>query len=488
MSRAIGLRGAIVLGVVLPVLVTLAVTAMILLNVVEQRVQDRMQQDVGLIARALRLPLSDALAEGHNHAIVEALRSAFAFNQIYGAYVFDAGGNQIAGIGLGGHAISRRRLAGVAAQGKEKGEYTRPEHRGYYAYFVPLNDPGGRIIGLLQINRRAREVRDYLSAIRGWGIVVLVGLGAWTVLILFLGYRWAVGRPLQRLERAMEQVERGDREHRASVAGPREVRDLARRFNAMLDAIAGKEREVRRRRSEQIQLERRLRRSSKLAAVGALAAGVAHELGTPLSVVDGKAQRALRSPELTGPVRDSLHGMRREAARMERIVTQLLDFARNNPLELREQSLGRIVRSSVARIDDLCRRSGVCVEVNAGRADPVVAVDAGRIEQALVNLLRNAVQAAASRVSVAWEERADGVAVLVDDDGPGVPESLRQTIFDPFFTTKPVGSGTGLGLAIVHSVAEDHSGWIQAGDSPLGGARFELVLRASHAEERHDGN
>ncbi|MCH8505728.1 MAG: ATP-binding protein, partial [Ectothiorhodospiraceae bacterium] len=116
--------------------------------------------------------------------------------------------------------------------------------------------------------------------------------------------------------------------------------------------------------------------------------------------------------------------------------------------------------------------------------DPDLLADPVRLEQVLVNLMKNAMQAGATQLEVSWVVSADdSITVVVDDDGPGVPASIRERLFEPFFTTKSVGEGTGLGLAVVHGIIAEHGGQVEVQESPMGGARFAIRLPVNPAEE-----
>jgi signal transduction histidine kinase len=211
-----------------------------------------------------------------------------------------------------------------------------------------------------------------------------------------------------------------------------------------------------------------------MAALGQLAAGVAHELGSPLSTVDGKAQRLLRRDDLPASAHQALQTLRREAARMEQIIRQLLDFGRTNPLQRRRVQADLPLRLANGRLG---QGSPVSVQLDLDDQDyPQIAVDCMRLDQALSNLLRNAVQAAHGKVRACISQDDGSLCYHIDDDGPGIVPDVRPHLFEPFFTTKPVGQGTGLGLAVAHAAARDHGGEIEISESPLGGARFTLRL------------
>jgi PAS domain S-box-containing protein len=227
--------------------------------------------------------------------------------------------------------------------------------------------------------------------------------------------------------------------------------------------------------TDEQRLREQLGHSEKLAALGRLVSGVAHELNNPLAGISALAQALILDEPLDEGSRRVVESIRAEATRAARIVTDLLTFARQRPLQRTEVDLAALVRELVGAAG---RRSGVwSVETPAGL--PLVHADADQIRQVILNLLANAeqaMQASGGKGTVRlW---ADDVIVSLEvaDTGPGVPPDVMARIFEPFFTTKPVGAGTGLGLSISHGIIRAHGGDIRAENRPGGGARFWFEL------------
>lgn len=442
---------------------------------VERAVQERLEEDVALVARAIQLPLSRALAAGEAEQLYEALESAFLIRRLYGASVYDVDGALVAEVGAGARGDEAPEVGAVAEAGPG-GEYGRAGGRRVYSYFVPLTSPGGRIEGLLQVTRRRSDIEAAVRRVRvqaAGAFAVVWVLAAALVLVM---YHRSIGRPLSGLSAAMAGVERGRRDAVVAEMGPRELAEMAGAFNRMVTGVEQAEAEVSSRRRREQELEAELRRSEKLAAIGRLAGGVAHELGTPLAVVDGTAQRMARGDE-SGE--SGVEAIRAEVRRMERIVRQLLEFGARESGERQQLRGGALLAAAAAAIRGEAATRGVVVEV-AGSTDGVeLTGDGRRLEGALVHMLRNAVQASpgGGRVRAWAEAEAEAVRFVVDDSGEGISEAARGRLFEPFFTTKAVGEGSGLGLAVVHAVAEEHGGRIELGRSELGGARFVLVVR-----------
>jgi two-component system NtrC family sensor kinase len=321
------------------------------------------------------------------------------------------------------------------------------------------------------------------------GISILVVLIAADIAV-FIGFgRYLVARlvtgPMDRLVEATQAVADGQLAQRAPAAGTREFDRLAASVNRMTDRL--------------LDAQSLLVRAEKLASIGRLAAGVAHEVGNPLSAIDNYLEVLRRrgaEPELVAAIG-------READRIDVIVRSLLDYARPRTVQRDPLDLGDVVASAVALLDAQGVLRPVTVARSAGPGLPRVQGDRPALEQVFVNLILNAVDAAGAggRIAVRTQARSLGagtvsartgarhlpqvpdrttaVEVVVVDSGPGVPEDLRDRIFDPFFTTKEPGQGTGLGLAIVQRIVHDHGGRVDVGTGELGGASFTVTIPAT---------
>lgn len=466
--------------VLAPVAVTMTLAAFLAVGSLERQIERRLQEDVELVARSIQRPLARDLERGRPGAVQNALDSAFRIDRVFGAYIYDADGNTVASAGAREPPTRQRQLTELAADGERRGEFGEVGGREVYSYFVPLADSSGRVSALLQVTRRASDFDAYIRKLRrqAGGLLVLT----WVLvggLVLF-GHRRAIGGPLARLLGSMERVREGERGHRADAVGPREISRLALGLNGMLDGISEAEEEIEARRRQEELLRAELRHSERLAAIGRLAAGVAHELGTPLSVIAGRAERALRKTRPGDSVRSALEGITAQVDRMERVVRQLLDFGRREAPDRTRVAAFRLCRAAVGSVKEAARDLDVDLQPDPPEEETVLELDAASVERTLINLLHNAIQAApGGTVRMTWGRRSPGLRIAVDDSGPGVPPSLRERIFEPFFTTKGPHGGTGLGLAVAHGLARGLGGSLRVSDSPLGGARFEVLLPAS---------
>ena len=215
-------------------------------------------------------------------------------------------------------------------------------------------------------------------------------------------------------------------------------------------------------------MEQQLRQAEKLSALGQLVAGVAHELNNPLAVVMGYAQLFVKNKNLDERVRSDLQKVLHESERAAKIVRNLLTFARPREPHMTMVDVNRIVVDSLETREMQTHRAKVKIVRRLAKDLPPTMADAGQVEQVLVNLLTNAIQALENRpndrvVEVTTEYRDNRIRIVVADNGPGIPDPIMGRIFDPFFTTKGPGKGTGLGLSICYSIVEEHKGkiWVE---------------------------
>lgn len=232
---------------------------------------------------------------------------------------------------------------------------------------------------------------------------------------------------------------------------------------------------------EKKRMEGQLRQTEKMAALGELVAGVAHELNNPLATISAHAQLLQRSAD--PGVSKRAEGILRMVDRASRIGKSLLTFARNTRPDPRRQSLNEIVRESLDLCRSKLRQEGVHVEVDLNEGDPRVFVDDSQIEQIVVNLINNASYAmkdvAERFLEVRTSQDVESVILTIADRGMGIPTKIQGRVFEPFFTTKPMGEGTGLGLSICHGLAEANQGTLHFHARQGGGTVFTLSLPLS---------
>ncbi|XXT18995.1 HAMP domain-containing sensor histidine kinase [Sorangium sp. So ce429] len=314
-----------------------------------------------------------------------------------------------------------------------------------------------------------------------------------------------VVRPVDALSRAAHRVAGGARDLEAPQAGARELAELGAslalmtgRLRADEESLRAKIAEVERYAADLKRAQERLVRSERLASVGRLSAGLAHEIGNPIAAILGLQELLLAGGLTPAEERDFVERMKRETERIHRILRDLLDFARpaaggaGDAGEAGEEPSGAVadaVDDVVSLVAPQKAFRGVELARDVAPDVPPVPLSHGRLVQVLLNLLLNAADAvprAGGRVALRASRGADGGArIEVEDNGPGIAEAVRETLFEPFITTKQVGEGTGLGLAVCRGLVEAAGGSIGVERGEGGGARFVVLLPAVGAlEER----
>ncbi len=235
------------------------------------------------------------------------------------------------------------------------------------------------------------------------------------------------------------------------------------------------------------QMQEQLRRTERLAELGTLASGMAHEIGTPMNVIQGRAEYLLqRTTE--EPIKKGLATIIAQVERITKIMNQLLTFARRRPIERKPMDLKKTIADCLDIVQERLKQHRVEVETSYAEPLPLVHADPDQMSQVLLNLVLNAIQAMpeGGRLSLALEPEGPGMKLSVADTGSGMPAETLNKIFDPFFTTKDVGAGTGLGLTVVHGIVEDHGGAIHVYSVPGRGTTFTIHLPI-HRESSQGG-
>ena len=310
-----------------------------------------------------------------------------------------------------------------------------------------------------------------------------------SVLVMGLG-ALLVGRPVRQLVNQARRVGGGDLSTRLHLRQRDEIGELAGEMNTMCDRLAEARERLASETGARLAAIEQLRHADRLTTVGKLAAGVAHEIGTPLNVISGYAQLIREESPAGGSVHRSAEIVGQQADRVAAIIRQLLDFARRRTPRRAVHDLAALAGQTASLLESLAHKRATSIEVVAPDEPVTLELDAAQIQQALTNLMVNAVHATTGggRVSVAVGRRRAAppggepgaermcATVEVRDDGPGIPDEVRDRIFEPFFTTKDVGEGTGLGLSVTYGIVSEHGGWIDLDTAPGAGARFTMYL------------
>ena len=350
--------------------------------------------------------------------------------------------------------------------------------------YIPVDVPEPRD-GAIEIAQPLAEIDKYTSdslrnEIIGSASAVVIA----AALALLLGVVF-IGRPISRLAAKARRVGTGDLTGPLVLGQRDELGELAAEINLMCDRLADEQK------AREVATEQ-LRHADRLTTVGKLASGLAHELGTPLNVVAGRA-RLIRDHEVEGTeVVDSARIVAEQADRMTALIRQLLDFARPRPLHKATVNVASMAARACELVATIARKANVTLKPPAPDDTLRVEADEGQLHQVLTNLVVNAIQAMpdggtaelAVRVveqvapPYVGQQAPRWLAIEVRDTGIGMDDETRARIFEPFFTTKQVGEGTGLGLSVTWGIVREHGGWIDVQSVPGKGSTFTVYLPA----------
>ncbi len=370
-------------------------------------------------------------------------------------------------------------------------------HAGRLYTYVPVVLEQERL-GALEISESFARKQAYLEDTR-WHLVqttlLILGLAAglaWLTGLLF------VARPVEALMDRARAIGRGELRTPLELEGHGELSLLAREMNVMSEQLAQTREQLQEESEAKLAALRQLRHADRLKTVGTLAAGIAHELGTPLNVILMRG-RMIEQGEVEGDgARQSARAITEQTERISAIIEQLMDFARVRSLEKQAMPVVEVVTQAMRLVEPIAQNKGVVMEL--GHADETLhsEIDGDQFTQVLTNLLVNGMEACdegQGRVTVrveeverihpeeSHEELRSYVAVVVKDNGHGIDEAGREQVFEPFFTTKDVGEGTGLGLSVSYGIAREHGGWIEVESEEGEGSQFSVIVPKRSDEE-----
>lgn len=358
--------------------------------------------------------------------------------------------------------------------------------------YEPIHGYAGKIVGILYVGI---PEKPFLAVRTGMMLSFLLVAAAGVAVVIALTYLITRNmiHPLEAMVKASNRIAAGDFDAEVNVSSRDEIGILAGSFNKMLASIKQMkleleawartlEEKVKTRTEELITVQSQMAQSEKLASLGRLAAGVAHEINTPLGGILTFSMLALEDCDEDNPLRQNLEIIVKQTMRSREIVKGLLDFARQTSTSATITEINSIVEKTLSLLENQAIFHNIRIVKRFDPSQPEAFIDAGQLQQVVVNIVLNAVDAMEENGVLTVETKTvpatQEVLIRISDTGKGIPQEIMPFIFEPFFTTKKVGKGTGLGLAIVHGIVTRAGGKVEVASSPQG-ATFTVRLPLS---------
>ncbi|MDD2463069.1 MAG: ATP-binding protein [Desulfobulbus sp.] len=350
--------------------------------------------------------------------------------------------------------------------------------------------------GALQIIQPMASLKVFAHKMLLRAIVITILLACIYGAILYLFMNRSICVPLQKLIEQVERIGTGDFGTIVAFKGDDEFARLAQTLNEMCSRLLIAKEKIKFECNSRLKTLEQLRHTERLSTFGLISAGIAHEIGTPLNVVDGRAKMIIRENLSPDEVQECARIIQNQAERMTVIIRQLLDFTRRPKQNPAEENVVFLLKQVFQFLYPMANKQHVEFSLHViPETCMVLDADGSQLQQVFVNLLMNSIQAMprGGKVEVVVSNIADDQArekhfssvlkLRFEDEGEGIAEKNMEHIFTPFFTTKSMGTGTGLGLSIAHGIIEEHGGWIDVERMPNGGACFSVYLPVKEGGE-----
>lgn len=361
----------------------------------------------------------------------------------------------------------------------------------YLLTYLPLLIDGGQRVGAIELTESMDEMHDYVEESLRRSAWVVGGMIVSSLMFMtVLGSIW-INRPMRRLRAQAERIGTGDFSTSLNIHGSDELAEFAGTIERMRSQLAEARHAEEEANKAKIDALEKLRHTDRLATLGRLSAGMAHELGTPLNVIAGRAKLIASADLSPEDANRSAKVIGEQAERMTGIMQQLLSFARRGKARKQPVDLNGVLRAVVPLLDPSIHQQQIELKLREQNQPLQVSADPGQLQQVLLNLSLNGIQSmpdggvlelscsVANQLNIPEDKLEQDVRWLqiqVSDQGRGIAAEDLQHIFDPFFTTKEIGQGTGLGLSITHGIIEEHGGWIHVDSTPGAGSCFSVYL------------
>ncbi len=460
-------------------------------------------------SRVLQAGLSRTLADKLDlKETQQFIDTAAPRGNIHGVIVYDLSGKPVAhsasmryGIDfpeLDPTPITRLDPRPVLQSGNGIDGYIQEPRNLIYYRTEPIVDSSNKLVGAFVLARQGYATFATIEQRRNR---ILTTTAVLVILLSLLGLilvRRSVTRPINALIRHIKEMSQDQREQSIEIKGRDEVASLAREFNLMCQKLQESHARLVGEQQEKLKLEQELRHSERLASVGRLAAGLAHEIGTPLAIIGGRSEYLLRRPRSAEELRDNLGVIRSQSDRIAAIVRQLLEFSRRREPVFQPVDLLGLLDNVKYLLAHQLREKDIRVEMEGFSSLPRIDADPDLLQQVFINLYSNSLHALGPGgvVKIGAETTDRGLTqaspgasrwlrISFEDNGAGIAPEHIGRVFDPFFTTKDIGEGTGLGLSVSYGIIQEHGGDIHVESEPGRFTRFIIYLPTEQPKQSY---
>jgi signal transduction histidine kinase len=489
------------LSLLVPVVLLMTLFAIVDDAWTRARLRGELVREGRSIARTVQVAMEDYYREQDLTEARDLVDKLGAYERVLGLRLFDADGRLIhQSRTLGDYRFIGQEMLDAAL---EEGAILEGERmvgeEPAIVFFIPVAGDGGQPVGAVQLLMLGSFLREEARASRRSIAGLLAIMIAAITWIILLAAWFGVTRPSRALVRSFRDVGSGDLLSRVPERGRDEFGLLAREFNQMCDRLQEARASLLAEQEERRRIETDLRKAEHMAGLGRLAAGLAHQIGTPLNVIGGRAEALRRSLRGDEEAERKIRIIVEQIARISRTVRGMLDFAsRGEPCFAVENPL-EVLRAIVEFMEPTLEERKVRLETSLPERAVPVRIDTDQISDVFLNLVKNAAEAMpeGGRLRIAARAAERGVPdaedparacleIVFEDTGVGIKPEHMPHVFDPFFTTKDVGEGTGLGLSVCYGIVREHGGRIDLESAEGSGTRVTILLPA-HPEPDEEG-
>ena len=460
---------------------TMLAASLLSLGQYENALETALRQDLYTHAVTLQIALEEDYAKGRIAEAQQLIDRLRENSEVYAVLLFDADGKLLAqSKPMSDDTLQHPPELENVLQSRQRNEAVRSiDGRKYASIILPMQT-GGEMRGAFEIIKPLSLIETDIFKARVYWFLTTILLMAIIFAIVFFVLQRNITKPINNLLSATEAVGKGDFAHHVEISSRNdEIGQLAAQFNRMADNLNEQNLAKQAETENRLRLERELQHNEQLVIVGRMAAGVAHELGAPLNVIDARAEQLLNKPDIAAEKHErNLQIIRSNVARITHLVRQLLNLARPFNIHPVQINLLESINTALEQIESEAEKSKVSIELTVA-GDIFLTADPNYLQQVWLNVFMNALQEMpdGGTLSIAAATDADSFVITeITDTGSGISPESMVSLFDPFFTTKDIGKGTGLGLPIAGRIIEEHGGRITAQNHGAGGAIFSVRL------------